>query len=329
MQQVPKSSASDTPVIGISGSSAHSVSVKNAIKQVEAAGAIPLLLSNHGKRSASEDLAKIDGLMVMGNNSDIDPSKYGQERNPNTKSEHDTPEGIAREAYEYELLKAAIDSKMPIMGICAGMQRINVMLGGDLHQHVPDLIGHNEHAQQDYKVDGFIPVQAVFLEKGTTISDIAADINTVYTPDHTPMPPTLLLENSMHHQAVNHIGKGLRAAAYSEDMVPDDNGNPTRMIEAIEADPNGKYKDQVLIATQWHPEFGASPLGERLASYMKDASAQYAKDNNRQHNTQEVMRENMISSLPENVPAPRAGSMTDMVLQKRHQENQAHYGLSV
>jgi putative glutamine amidotransferase len=317
------------PVIGITGSSPDSKSVKNAIRQITVTGAIPMFLCNHGKRNAAEDIDKIDGLMVLGNNSDIDPARYGQPRNLHTKSEHDTPEGQAREGYEYELLQLALNRKMPVMGVCAGMQRINVMLGGDLHQHVPDLIGHNEHAQQDYKVEGYVPVQPVFIQKDSKLADIAADINTVYTPDHTPTPPTMLLENSMHHQAVNHVGKGLRAVAHGDDMLPDDHGKPTPLIEAIEADPNGPYKDQFLVAVQWHPEFGASPLGERLANSLKDAAANYAKDHDQQHEMQSIMRENMISSLPANVPAPRPGSMTEMVLSKRFEQNQATYGLSV
>ena len=84
------------PVVGISGSSADSASVKAMVRQIIEAGAVPMFLGNHANRDAVEDLKKIDTLIVLGNNSDIDPSKYGQERNANTKSENDTKEGTAR-----------------------------------------------------------------------------------------------------------------------------------------------------------------------------------------------------------------------------------------
>ena len=207
--------------------------------------------------------------------------------------------------------------KMPILGVCGGLQRINIMCGGSLHQHVPDLIGHNEHSQQDYKIEGYVPVQAVLLAKDTKLSKIAKGITAVFTPGHDAPAPLMLLENSMHHQAVNVVGEGLRPSAFSDDKVKLPDGRDTMLIEAIEADPNGKFKDQIILGVQWHPEFGASPLGEKLADFMVGSAQEYAQNNNRQHSTQEVRRENFLSSIPPNIPAPRAGSMTEMVLRRR------------
>ncbi|MBY0408016.1 MAG: gamma-glutamyl-gamma-aminobutyrate hydrolase family protein [Rickettsiales bacterium] len=307
------------PVIGISGSSADSASVKAMIRQVIEAGGTPLLLANHAGRTAAEDLQKIDALMVMGNNADINPEKYGAAKDPHTKSEDDSKEGAARSQYEEELLARTVAMKMPVLGVCGGMQRINILCGGTLHQHVPDLVGHNEHSQQEYKVDGYIPVQPVFLGKhgkDTTLSSIAAGITSIYAPGHDA-PPLMLLENSMHHQAVNVVGEGLRPAAFSDDKVKLPDGRDSLLIEAIEADPNGKFKDQTLLGVQWHPEFGASPLGERITGFMVNKAKEYARQTGREHTQAEVVRENFVSSLPANIPAPRPGSMTEMVLRRR------------
>lgn len=314
------------PVVGISGSSADSLSVKAMVRQLIAAGATPMFLGNHAKRNAAEDLKKIDALVVLGNNADIDPSQYGEARNSHTKSELDSPEGRARAEYEQALLQGAVESKMPTLGVCGGMQRINVMMGGSLHQHIPDLTGHNEHSQQDYKIDGFIPVQPILLGHDTTLSKIAAGITSVFAPGHDA-PPPLLLENSMHHQAVNVVGEGLRPCAFSDDKVKLPDGRESLLIEAIEADPKGKYANQTLLGVQWHPEFGASPLGERIANFMTEKAQAYAQENNRQHSQEEVVRENLISSLPSNIPPPRPGSMTEMILRRRIQSQTA--GLAV
>jgi hypothetical protein len=169
-------------------------------------------------------------------------------------------------------------------------------------------------------------VQPIFFGKDSTLSTIAKDITTVYSPSHDA-PPLLLLENSMHHQAVNVVGEGLRPAAFSDDTVKLPNGHDTQLIEAIEADPKGKFKDQTLLGVQWHPEFGASPLGERIAHFMVEKARNYAIENKREHSQEVVVHENLISSLPPNIPAPRPGSMTEMVLHRRMASNSA--GLAV
>src|SRR5690606_34383926 len=103
------------------------------------------------------DIAKADGVLVMGNDSDINPGDYGAKAiHKETKTETNTPQGLARARYEYALIGAALGKKVPLMGVCAGMQRINVLLGGTLNQHVPDTLGNNEHAQS---VPMYIPVE--------------------------------------------------------------------------------------------------------------------------------------------------------------------------
>ena len=315
------------PVIGISGSNADSASVRAMMAQISTTGAIPLFLGNHTNRNPDVDINKVDAIVVLGNNRDIDPSEYKQRiTDPHTKSEllmddgkTPDPTGIARRSYEFRLLELAMKQKMPILGVCGGMQRINVMLGGALHQHVPDLIGNDEHDQQQFGIAPFIPVQAVLLAQNTTLGNIAGDMRSVYTPGHgVTCGDNLVLENSMHHQAVSVVGSGLRASAFSTDHVKRLNGEDSLLIEAIEADPNGPLKDQFLLGVQWHPEFGASPLGAKIAHSLSGAAQSYAQAHNRTHEMTEVINENVFSALPQiKPPAVRSGSMTEAILSQR------------
>lgn len=307
------------PVVGIIGSSIDSPSVRAAIKQFEDAGTTVLLLANHDKRDARADLQRIDALVVMGNNADIDPAKYGAPVDSHTVNESNIPAAKARAAYEEALLAAALETKMPVLGICSGMQRINVLCGGNLHQHVPDLIGHNEHAQQNSEIAPYIPVQPILIEHDTTLSSIADTIATVFAP--APHHGNVLLENSMHHQAVAKLGNGLRASAYAEDALP----SGERMIEAFEADPNGKFGKQFLLGVQWHPEFGASPLGEKIAERVTTEAHAFAQAHNRSHDLNDIKQQNALSAedhttissgAASNLP-PRHGSMTEMILKER------------
>ena len=297
------------PVIGISGGNSDSASVRAMMTQIRSAGAIPIFLGNHAKRDAEADLKKIDALVVMGNNNDIDPKKYGQPCDPHTKVETDH----ARANYEEKILEAAIRDKMPVMGVCGGMQRLNVMFGGTLHQHIPDQLGHDEHAQQDFGIAPFIPVQTVHMVKDTQLGKIAGELGTIYTPSHQALPEGIVMENSMHHQAVANVGNGLRVCAKSDDHI----------IEAIEADPsNTAFKDQFILGVQWHPEFGASPLGAKLAEHFTHKAIEYKTVGKREHPAGEAIEENMRSNLmPEQKtgeqPKFRPGSMTDMILRQR------------
>jgi putative glutamine amidotransferase len=298
------------PVIGISGGNADSASVRAMMTQIASSGATPLFLGNHAQRDAAADVEKIDALVVMGNNADIDPERYGQEKHPRTHAESATPGGKARAEYEYALMEKALQSGMPFLGVCGGMQRLNVMTGGDLHQHVPDLTGNDHHMQH---IAPFVPVEPVHLEANSTLAHIGDSILALFVPWHKDY---VYNENSMHHQSVNHVGKGLRAAAYAEDALPDG----SRLVEAIEADPNGPFKHQFMLGVQWHPEFSASELGAKIATRLTQEAQQFARTHSRAHPPAQAQRENILSALdPENMagfPA-RAGSMVDRVLKQR------------
>jgi putative glutamine amidotransferase len=303
------------PVIGISGSDPASPYVRQMVAMVRAMGAVPLVLSNFANRNAEKDIGKIDALIVMGNNLDVDPARYDQKQDPHTKNESDTPEGQARADYEYHLMMEALKSKMPVMGICGGMQRLNVLLGGDLHQDIPELIGHSEHAQQELNIAPFIPVQPVLIDPASMLGKIAEGVAAVYTPAHGANGANMevINENSMHHQAVKTVGQGLRPAAYAADPLPEGG----LLIEGIEADP-AKMGDQFILGLQWHPEFGASPLGPKIALRLTQEAAKFAEKGRRVHPPGEAQAENIQSALPTiTSPQIRLGSMTDLILRQR------------
>lgn len=249
------------PRIGISGKGEGSASVQAMARMVEASGGTPVLLVGHQERlrpgvaaGVSRDLATLDALVVMGNDFDIDPRKYGQGLHPNTNLETDT----ARATYEEEAIRQALSSGMPLMGVCGGMQRINVLLGGDLHQELSDFPGVIEHNQKALGLPGTVPVEYVKIEEGTLLSQIAQGIKGVYVPGNLEKMPNIVMENSFHHQAVRNVGKGMQVTARSVDGV----------IEAIEPAANGPLSGQFILGVQWHPEFGASPLGARIMSQV-------------------------------------------------------------
>jgi len=312
------------PVIGISGGNADSASVRAMMTQIQSAGAIPLFLGNHAKRDAAADIEKIDALIVMGNNADIDPERYGQAKHEKTVCESATPEGKARADYEYALMQEAMDSGMPLLGVCGGMQRLNVMLGGTLNQHIPDITGNDDHAQQLHNIAPFTPVQVVAIAPGTTLSGISSHVSAVYTPTHSAKPLAAILENSMHHQAVERVGNGLRASGYA--VENDKDGNQTQIVEAIEADPQGKYGRQFMLGLQWHPEFSASPLGACVATRLASEAQHFARAHNRNHPMHQAVDENMLSQLPlvkiQDPARTAPGGITERILQERRAAQQ-------
>lgn len=185
------------------------------VQAVERAGGRPLLVppSEHG---VEETLDAVDGLIFSGG-SDLDPELYGQDPHPETS-------GVVeeRDRAELALLSAALERDLPVLAICRGSQVLNVALGGDLVQHLPDLVGHEEHKH----TPGVFADHDVSLESGTRLGDLLGASAPV---------------KSHHHQGFGRLGSGLRAAAYAEDGA----------VEAVE-DPTRRFALGVL----WHPEAG-------------------------------------------------------------------------
>lgn len=238
-----------TPVIGISaGSNSVSGSLVAIVTQIRSAGGIPKVLHNlNVKDHLTDTFSLIDGLVLMGNYDDVDPACYGQEVHPatNVETDHD------RREFEEAAIRLALEARMPLLGICGGMQRINTLdymvHGGTLTQHVPDVVGHSRHAQGN--IPAYEPAHAIHIESNTILAEIAG---------YSRVTPPPVMENSFHHQAVGKVHKELRASAYADDGT----------IEAIEPHPRGIYAGQFILGVQWHPEFGASELGPRIARRM-------------------------------------------------------------
>ena len=186
---------------------------------VQRAGAIALLLPpDSSAESAPEPfLARIDALILAGG-SDVDPDGYGAERDPSTGATW--PE---RDGFEGALVRGALARRMPVLGICRGMQMLNVALGGTLHQHLPDVVGHSDHLH----TPGAFRDHEVRLEPGS-LAARAAGAERVVVKSH-------------HHQGVATLGEGLVASGWSE---------PDELVEAIEM-PNG---DRFVLGVLWHPE---------------------------------------------------------------------------
>lgn len=190
------------------------------ITAIQHAGGLALMLPPDPETVSSPDqtLDCLDGLIISGG-SDIDPASYGAAPHPLTKGT--VPE---RDRFEIALTRRAVERDMPMLGICRGMQLLNVAFGGTLIQHVPDDVGHEDHRRYLGSFDG--ADHEVRLTPGSLAQDAAGEIvhNTL----------------SHHHQGVASLGEGLEITGYSTlDDLP----------EAIEA-PECRF----VLGVQWHPE---------------------------------------------------------------------------
>ncbi len=205
------------------------------VNPITAAGASIVVLPPQEVDPAtlSRILDGIDGLCISGGY-DVDPASYGQSPHPQT----DAPRG-ERDAWESALLSAALARKMPVLGVCRGAQVLNVVRGGTLHRHLPDVVGSSRH-QGASGVFATVPVTVV---EGTLLATLH--------PSAREVPV-------YHHQAIDSLGEGLVVSATSDDGV----------IEAIE-DPSLDF----CIAAQWHPE--QDPGAARLYQGFVEAARAY------------------------------------------------------
>ncbi|NUT10778.1 MAG: gamma-glutamyl-gamma-aminobutyrate hydrolase family protein [Nonomuraea sp.] len=183
------------------------------VEKVTAAGGQPVLLPPAGDPAGL--VGRLDGLILAGGG-DIAPARYAEPRHERT--------GYVREfrdEAEFALMAAALDAGLPYLGICRGLQVLNVALGGSLHQHLPDVVGHTGHSPAPGEF-GDLPVVPV---PGSRLATALGAVP-VTVPHY-------------HHQAVDRLAPGLTVTATAEDGT----------IEAVELDSGG-----FAMAVQWHPE---------------------------------------------------------------------------
>lgn len=214
----------------------------NYLEAIEDAGGLPLLIPPSEMVSANPDLviARIDGLLLTGG-PDLDPAIYGAPTSPDT--EETMP---ARDAPELVLARRAHELGLPVLGICRGMQVINVAFGGSLLQHVPAEVGHEEHRRRLGSFSG--NEHDVSLAPSSEIASVEGRER--------------ISVHSHHHQAVEVVGKGLRITGVAPDGV----------AEALEGADGGPY----VLGVQWHPE--ADPASGVIASLVHAAAERATRD---------------------------------------------------
>ena len=197
------------------------------VSSVERAGGRALVIPP-SDGDPHEVLSIVDGLVLSGGH-DIDPSLYGAEPHPETRTG-----SAARDRAELALLDAALQIEMPLLAICRGMELLNVGRGGTLNQHLPDALESDGHRA----TPGAFSFHDVTTEGGSEIADALGSRACV---------------NSHHHQAIERLGEGLRPTAWADDGT----------VEAIEL-----TSDARVIGVQWHPEeLPDDPLFARLLEH--------------------------------------------------------------
>jgi len=198
----------------------HAAAPMAYIDSVRLAGGVPLVAPPlDDDAEVASALARSDAVLIVGG-PDLDPAAYGQEPHPATKLLH-----RRRNDSDLRLARGALDSGKPLLGVCGGLQVVNVIRGGTLHQHVPEmpeLSSPKEHTAGDT----FDSYHQIRLEPDCRLAKI--------------MGATEMEVNSAHHQSVDRVGEGLRAVAWSQKGV----------IEALEGADPGRF----LALVQWHPE---------------------------------------------------------------------------
>jgi putative glutamine amidotransferase len=207
------------------------------ITAIQAAGGMAVMIPPDPELEQDPDqiLDLIDALILAGG-TDIDPSFYGAERHPETQQT-----APKRDAVELALTRRAWERDLPVLGICRGMQLINVALGGTLVQHLPDEFGHEDHRRVPGSFDE--ADHDVRLTAGSLAARAAGE--------------TVHVTKSHHHQGIAALGEGLEITGRATlDDLP----------EAVEA-PSRRF----VLGVQWHPE--ADESSQVIAALVEEARA--------------------------------------------------------
>jgi putative glutamine amidotransferase len=234
-----------TPIIGICAAVERvrwgpwddfvTMTPRSYVRAVQAAGGLAVLLPPDDAAAEDPDvlLDRLDALLLAGG-TDVDPAAYGARPHPELGST--VPE---RDRFELALAHRALERELPLLAICRGMQMLNVACGGTLVQHVPEVVGHEEHRH----TPGQFADHEVRLEAGSRAAQAAS--------------ADRLAVKSHHHQGVDELGESLVASGWA-----DGDG----LVEAIE-DPGRRF----VLGVLWHPEEDES--SRLIAALVEEARA--------------------------------------------------------
>jgi putative glutamine amidotransferase len=210
---------------------------RSYVDTVQREGGIALMLppDERLERDPDDVLDIIDGLILAGG-ADIDPAAYGAAAHPETRGT--VPE---RDGFELALARRALERDIPLLGVCRGMQLMNVATGGTLLQHLPESHGHHEHRRNPGTFDG--ADHDVRLQDGSLAARAAGE--------------AVHATKSHHHQGIDRLGEGFEVTGWS---VIDD------LPEAFEA-PDRRF----ALGVQWHPE--ADERSSLIAALVQEAAA--------------------------------------------------------
>ena len=197
--------------------------IRTYLEAILWAGGLPVMIPTFTSPANLLEYAnRLDGVLLPGSSSDIDPACYGEPAHPRLGKL--VPD---RDALDFALLEYAEKANLPVLGICFGAQSLNVFRGGTLIQDIPALV--TEPVCHDDDGDPQQPARhLVRLSKGSLLERLAGK--------------DLVEVNSFHHQSAGQVGKNLQAVATAPDGV----------IEAVEETSSGRF----VVGVQWHPERG-------------------------------------------------------------------------
>ena len=213
------------------------------------AGAVPVLIPALGAAADIDNLlCRLDGILLTGSRSHIDPTQYGCQPN-----EADAPRDTARDATTLPLIRAAIARGIPVLAICRGLQELNVALGGSLHQCLKSLPGRLDHSapvSDDIRVRA-AKAHGVTLRQGGLLHQLAR--------------AATIEVNSLHHQGIDRLAPGLAVEA----TAPDGTIEAVRLV----------HGRGFALGLQWHPEFDActDAVSQRIFEVFGDAMREQAR----------------------------------------------------
>ncbi|KUM03207.1 gamma-glutamyl-gamma-aminobutyrate hydrolase family protein [Chromobacterium subtsugae] len=221
----------------------HAVGDKYIAAAAGGAGGLPLLIPSLGdEKLLRATVALLDGVLLPGSPSNVEPHHYG-----GPASRQSTLHDPQRDATTLPLIRLLLEEGVPLLGICRGFQEINVALGGELHQHVQEQPGLNDHREADSEevAEMYAPSHAVSFVEGGLLAG--------WTGQREARV------NSLHQQGIKRLAPGLDAEAHAEDGL----------VEAYRI----REARAFAFAVQWHPEwrYWENPLSQAIFSAFGDA----------------------------------------------------------